>query len=261
MGGNNFYDIAKDFVSPAGIAVSTLIISYFIALYQSRKKQSEDLNARRLAIIDTILIEINRLNTIFDDLQKDPDEQQFFKFKNINSAKPSIEKLQKIFDELIIFPDDSLRKRLLTDIDLVGSLTEDLSNLESFASAEANKFSYAESEILKELRKLKIDLLKMDIRLDTDSNPQSVNPKIKLNNDKKKATRELYDNLNAAYVDAKNKNQNAITFCKEKRVYYTSQIIGAQGRLSELELLLNAGRDQLINKKSLLHSKISIKLD
>lgn len=252
----NYYSVLKDFISPAGIAFATLIIGYFITRYQEAKNRNTDRNSRRLSLIESTIIEITRLISIFDNLQKDPEEQKFFKYKNIYSAKPSTEKLQKITEEVAIFPDDNLRKRLLTDIDLVSSLTDDLVNLENYAGSEDTKFKKIEEELLKELRSLKVTLLKLNIRLDQNSVPQQINGKTKLTKEHKESVQELYNNLNSSYLAAiKNKDDVAI-FCKEKRTFYTMQIVSAQARLRELDLLLNTARDKLINKKSVWHTKI-----
>ncbi len=241
------YDIAKDFITPVSLTLITLIVSYFISKIHDSRQKNEELNSKKVGFIDSLLIDIDRLNIIFDDLQKDPDEQQFFKFKNINTAKPSIERLQKVFGDAIVFPDDNLRKRVLTDIDLVSSLIEDLSNLENYATTEANKFIYVENELMKELRLLKLELLKMDIKL--DNKVTSLNPSVKISEEKKQEIMGMSNILNGQYTQAKQQRDNMVTFCKDKRTYYTMQIIAAQTRLRELEQQLNTMRDKLVKRK------------
>ena len=242
---NNFYDTAKDFVSPISIAATTLVIGYFITRRIDSQKAKVELHSKRVTLIDTILIEIERLNSILETLRLDA-ERNMFMFKNTDSAKPSIVTLQKIFDEVTIFPDGNLRKRILVDIDLVNSLLNDIVSIENYALLEGNKFTEKENQSLKELRSLKLALLKKNIGFDPTMNPfllQGETPP--LSDNKKRAIKESYDVLNNDFLNARNQLSQAELFCKDKRVFYCMRIIDVQAKLRELGFMLNEERDHV----------------
>jgi hypothetical protein len=166
----SFYNILKDFVTPVSIAAITLVVGYFLTRRSDNIKAKRELNSKRLTLIDTILLEIGRLNSVLEILRVDA-ERNMFMLNNTETAKQSISNLKRIFDNVTIIPDENIRKRILVDIDLVDALIRDIVTIETIAVNENNKFSVNEKDSLKELRKLKLALLKKDIGLDSTMTP------------------------------------------------------------------------------------------
>lgn len=241
----NFYNILKDFVTPVSIAAITLIIGYFLTRRSDNIKGKRELDSKRLTLIDTILLEIGRLNSVLEILRVDA-ERNMFMLNNTETAKQSITNLKRIFDNVTIIPDENIRKRILVDIDLVDALIRDIVTIESIAVNENNKFSINEKDSLKELRKLKLTLLKKDIGLDATMTPFLLKAGITpLTEAKIKTIKDLYNDLNQTYLKASNERNNSIAWCKDKRIFYCMRIIDIEAKLRELEFILNEERDKL----------------
>lgn len=243
----NFYNILKDFVTPISIAAITLVVGYFLTRRSDNIKNKRDLNSKRVTLIDTILLEIGRLNSILEILRVDA-ERNMFMLTNTETAKQSIVNLKRIFDDVTVLPDENLRKRILVDIDLVDALIRDIVSIETMAINENNKFSVNEKDSLKELRKLKLALLKKDIGLDLTVNPINLiflKVGMTLTDEKIKAIKDLYNDLNQTYLKASNERNNSTAWCKDKRIFYCMRIIDIEAKLRELEFILNEERDQL----------------
>lgn len=240
----DFYNVLKDFVTPISITAATLVVGDFLSRRSDTQKEKRKLFSKRVTLIDAILIEVERLNSIFETLRLDA-ERNMFMFKNTDAAKPSITKLQKVFDEVTIFPDENLRKRILVDIDLVSSLLNDIVSIESYALSEANKYSDKEKESFRELRSLKLTLLKKNIGFDKNMNPMTLQTgQSDLTDEKKRVIKESYDTLNGEFLKAGDELSRANAFCKDKRVFYCMRIIDVQAKLRELGFMLNEERDQ-----------------
>jgi uncharacterized membrane protein len=127
------------YLIPSGVLV--FIIGHVINISQNYKKNVEELRSKRLTLIEKLNIDFIRINALFDSLRNDAELNGYFGFKNIQSIRPMVARIQSITtDDLAVFEDDEkLRNEIVNIGDFLSSILTDFGDLENFAQAQTNK--------------------------------------------------------------------------------------------------------------------------
>src|SRR5260221_10487326 len=101
------------YLIPSGIIVAAL--GYIFKVLQSYKNNHEDLRSKRLTLIEKLNTDFIRINSLFESLRNDAELNGYFAFKNINTIRPMVARIQAITTaELAIFDEDEkLRKEII----------------------------------------------------------------------------------------------------------------------------------------------------
>lgn len=237
------YNLLKDFLTPILLAGFGLYFSYFLNNKTSREKQELQDKKRITNLFDTFILGLDKIDTVFESLKLDAEKKTYFEYTNISIAKPTLYRLQNIANEVALATSDKLRRTLLKNVDGLTSVIEDVDNLEAYLNRKEQDFDSESEQLLEKLRQMKLDLLKQDIELDDKSQPVYVGSSKKPSETKLNAVRKLYDTLNAKYLQAEKKRDDARQFCKDKRVFYAMRIVDLQTKLREL-------RSQLVDERN-----------
>lgn len=229
----NNYDLLKDFVSPAGIAFLSLLVSYFIAQYRSYRKEKNVTKNKKLTFIDFLDFQMNNLKNSFDGLLIDLDERRFYSYKNINRASAVLPTLQKMSDEVVIFSDETLRRQIITVIDIISILISDIRGIEDHFDIEQRKNTQIRETVEKDIQTLKVELLRFNIEIFGDDivvpigESETNKLKIEAVNRLVKSTYERIKKANEDIEVTRN-------FCKDKRTIFSTRIVDIQAKIREL---------------------------
>lgn len=243
----NYYSFIKDFVSPASLLLFAL--TYILNRHNDNKRHQEETDTKKISLIDTLSIGLNRIDNLFESLKVDAEKNNFFTYRNILNARPIVERIQKVSNDIIIFSDDEFRKEVLEIIDLLTSLIDDVNDLENYATSESNKYKESEQKYLDGLQNLRMRFLQQGIEIDDSLNPKYLKSKGFKNDTTLQTAKKIVGITQAQFQVAQNEIENANKFCKDKRVFYAMRILDAQAKLRDLNDTQENLRESLINKK------------
>lgn len=233
MASVNFYPLFRDFFSPLGIAVTVLLAGNFFYYKRREDSAKEESQRKRAGLVDALSINFDKLLSFLEILSSDAENKKYFDFGNIKKAESVVRRLQSLIDDVLIFSDEALRRKILENIDAGISLIDDISNLETYLTNEANQFSDKEISSLEKLRGFKLQLLKMNLKLGPGSKVESLDPKSK-NEGFIQVANEIYEDLDRDYVFAKTNLADRTKYCTDKRVFLTMRIIDVQAKIRDL---------------------------
>lgn len=240
----NYYNFFKDFVSPASLLVFAL--TYILNRRNDDKKTQEETDSKKISLIDTLSIGLNRIDNLFESLKVDAEKNNFFTYRNILNARPIVERIQKLSNDIIIFSEDDFRKEVLEIIDLLTFLIDDVNDLENYASAENTKYKENEKKYFEQLQNLRVKLLQQGIEIDDNLDPKYLKSRSTKNDSTLKTAKRIINNTQVQFQIAQSELENTNKFCKDKRVFYAMRILDAQAKIRDLNDTLKNIRESLI---------------
>jgi hypothetical protein len=245
------YNILKDLVTPLGISISSIAITYIVSTVSQHNRRKEELKSKRLYYIDFLVLELKKIETSLNNLLSDLDRGSAeFQLTNVTSINNAAAEIKKMIPEVIIIPEEVLREKIINFIDNVSDLALGIQALENLKGQWLNDFNGVNSSVQYELKSLKIELFKLGISINEKFKPDSLGSK-KISDKQKKYLVKMVADINVRNDNAVKEWTGRFTFCKDKRLVYSTRILDVKSGLNDLSLEL-ADTKELISKKKFL---------
>lgn len=240
MDPQNGFNILSDFYSPLGVGVIVFVVG---AIHQFWARRQE-VKRQKVTVLDDIIIALKSADQTLENLKND-DNGNYFNYNNQKKAKRVAERLEKAIEGTAVFPDENLRKEILQSIEDFNTLAQDVEGLENYAFSQSEKFSQTRDKSLDELKRLKLEALKVNIFIGDSAETISGVDSKQANDQGVEVVRTVYGMLDRTYIEAKDQLDKSEDFCKQRRVHLTIRIVDTQTKLRELNSRLQLLRESI----------------
>lgn len=235
--------------------VLTAFLSYFITYKLNQSKQNNDRRLNTIDLIDKLLIEINRLISLFDKLREDVVNFNYYSLKNIQIANSVSWKLKSLSDSIILLP-DKLRRSVLEMIDSATALIDEIDGLERYPINEFTELKNKKNQTDKEYRDFSLKLIELGIFEKQMGDKWEAryfdNEKKNLQNDDKlKVVESIRADLLKVIKEDQDKLFSITKDNEKRRGYLMTRIVDIQTRFREIGNNLTDTRLLLIAKKKI----------
>lgn len=152
-----------DLIYPAIVAILASILSYMATLKSSNVAKDKERNDQIRNLLDNLTIQFTKLTSVFDSLSSDIENLSYFSLTNIQKGLKIMDSLNTYVWSTYLFEDSKLRIQVIETVDNASSLINEINGLENYPLSELQKAEEKRSEINKEYRQLRADLLKEGI--------------------------------------------------------------------------------------------------
>lgn len=248
------------FISVIGV-IFTAFASYFWTNKLNKNSMDREKRIRTIDLTDKLLIEINKLLLQLVKLGEDVKELRYFNLKNVELASSIGWKLKSLTDSVTLY-EDTLRRKIIEQIDTATSLVDEIDKLERYPLNEYTELKNKKIATDREYRELSLKFLKMGIFVDQVNNNYEVRyingtGKFKgktTQNDKVLKTAEsIRQDLNRVIKEDNDSLNTILTNNSTKRNFLAISLSDAQKALRELVKDLNDERSNLLSNKERFH--------
>lgn len=226
----------KDFIFPAIVAILASLFSYFGSFKLNEKNRNEEKRISTIDLIDRMLLDLEKLNSILESLKEDAEKLRYFSLINTKIAKDLIGRFRGYFYSITLFKDDKLRKQIIEGVDIIDSLINDMDLIENHIVNERGKSESKRDELEKAFTEIKIRLLEQNYFIDVSDGSRAKKIGAKGNRVDKKS--EVIRSILEDLVSSLKASQERVNFLdseyEKKRSFMVVKILDAQTKLREL---------------------------
>ncbi len=157
--------LIKYLIFPIVVSLLAVLASFFATYVQKRRFKSSEIKSKTTNIYDNLIIDLGTLIELFEKLKTDNEERGMYYIKNINLGVDSVKHIRTYIDDIYLFNDETLRRRLIECIDSTSTIFTDILGLEKFAIDRQDTYLQSYKESRKELRSIQMKIIKQDLKL------------------------------------------------------------------------------------------------
>lgn len=225
-----------EFIFPGVVAFLAAAFSYVGTYVHGRSVDLRKSKIQRSSYLQLLQLHIQRINASFEQLKSGHLNDGIFSLQEISYAKGISDKLQQSINDITIIEDNDLRSNILSTLEDVISLVDDINNLETFQVSYLGELSRADKETQKDRRDLRITMLGHEVlfrgsgfhaRDANDSNSSG-------RNDLADQANIILDNILEKVTRNEQMRQDRLEENKTKRILFNTRIVDVQGKMRSL---------------------------
>ncbi len=239
--------ILSDFLFPALVAVLAAYFSYKATYIHSRKSKNAETLEQTITLIDNLILQFNKLLSVFDTLNSDIGSLSYFSLVNISKGQKINNILNGYTWNTYLISESQLRIQVLEAVDGVTTLINEINGLENYPLSEQDKAENLRNELNREFRNFRLGLLSQDVILSKKLKPEYAQKHIKGNSgDKKlKSIKVIVDEF-VGELGKINGNITEMSKGNEKRrLLLSTRIVDQKTKISSLIIELNSFKEDL----------------
>lgn len=239
-------------IFPAIVALLASVASFLATYWLSNRQKNQDRKIKLSDFLTNLTNEFNQITVVLEKLQDDIANNNYFSIRTILSANPSYTRLKQLRDEVVLIKDKDNRESVTETINVTVNFLEEIDSLEQFLVNESQRHNDIKDKVMKELRHIQLELLKVNMYLDKAYSIQFVKERedkedIKkketeltdLEKQKKEAVEKLLENLLQDLQNSEQKlNQNYDDGAR-RRLVYTTKITNIQNKIKDIQNLIS----------------------